>query len=170
MGKTIFLGVAFLSVFLTVTACSYENQAYTVLFSDSKGIQPEANVIFSGFEIGEVKKVRPSGTGIAVDFYVEVDFRNQITTASEFFIDNSGAIPVLRVKNLEDTAVPLSLGTIVEGTDTLLAWDTKEYFYAYEKFSLKMNECCKKVFDDLSLVTPEPIKKPFVIMHEARRY
>ncbi len=98
-----------------------QGSKFTVVFRDSKYLQPGANVYLSGVVIGTVKAVDVNNSG-GVNVVVRLSDKNiSLSRASQFFID-TGYERCLMVKTSSKPALPIANGDVLEGTDSFLMW------------------------------------------------
>jgi hypothetical protein len=147
------------SVFALLSCCGFlggcfdDGGKFVVTFEEGQRLREGCRVYLAGVDVGEVTGIKPLGAGVSVEINIAKEHRQQLTTASEFYIDTSGVQPSLLIKNLKAGESQLTPGQTVEGTDSYLVWRSMDAARSYNNF--KETDSGKRFFSEVESIQRE---------------
>ena len=107
-----------------------EHVSFSVLFTATKNLAAGDSVYLSGHPVGEVVTIEPDRGKIGVAVHIDRKYRDQITSASSFFIGpdptKAAHMSLLVRTPTADDGTSLKPEDRVEGIDSAFVWSTLE--------------------------------------------
>jgi len=132
---------------------------FSVRFQNAKGLNPGDKVLLNGVEVGQVKAVRLTDTGVEVAAHLESDFAAQVRADSRAVVKGSGMNP-FGDKSLEllppsnnDPAQPIRSGMMLDGIENEVergAWQLGQVLSEGSKIFSQQLEELGRAFEDVS--------------------